>query len=398
MTALRSLLLVVPLAIWLSHPSTAHADYAEAKAAVARNDFTAARKALEPLETGADARVFKLLGELNRDGKGAAPDMIAAYKDFSLFGIYTGDPDERATAFALRRQVARKLKDREPDIKQAERLVIQQVDAHLGNDERKRQVQAIKKNLAACKSRCDDIALGVYRLGPAAQDAVHELEAILTRDPYWMPRETYVYALAYIGTEGVPALARVFRNDREMASEGFWNAQHANAALQSLGPTAFSALQALAEAITRSFEGLGGEEQELAQDLAEQGPSALVFGLKVGIAQAILSIGDPQRDIHDRLYDYFIKEPDISTKLLTGWLLGLLYEEPQKALALVDSHISSTDVKVVEICLVIISDFHDIKPARPQLDALLPKVKKVAEKGPESLREFAANILESFKQ
>lgn len=396
MIRLRYSFICIVLFAALVIPHPARADYAAAEKAAASGDYATALQALEPLRKGTDSRVFRLLGELNRDGKGTPVDLVEAYVDFSLFGMYTDDPDERATAFAFRRQVARRMPDRVAGIEDGQRRVVSQVASTLGEDEMKRQVHATHKELLACSRECDEIAFRVFRLGPAAADVAPDLEALLTRDVMWMPRETYAYALAYIGTAGVPALAHVFVNEKEMAAEGFWNAGLASNALHAMGPTAFLALPVLADAIGRSYEGLGGEELDIAKDLSGQGQSEMIFQIKVGIAQALVSIGDPGREIHDQLMQQVAHEKDVSTGLLLGWAVGLIYREPDKALTLVESNISADNAKVLQMCLVIIGDFQNIEAAQQRIRMLLPKVRLIAKSGSENLRPLAENVLSLY--
>ncbi|SDA97645.1 hypothetical protein [Mesorhizobium qingshengii] len=146
--------------------TSALADFEAAESAAQKQDYVTARKELEALSGGTDARVFRLLAEFNRDGRGAPPDLVESYKDFSLESMFTSDPDERGTAFGLRRQVARKLtKD---GILEGENRVEGSVISRLGKVAVDHQVELIASDLAACKTDCEPIALTVFGLGPAA--------------------------------------------------------------------------------------------------------------------------------------------------------------------------------------------------------------------------------------
>jgi hypothetical protein len=275
---------------------------------------------------------------------------------------------------------------------EGERRVVLWIDGRLGERERRKQIKELHRALSTCSGRCDDIAGNVVQYGPAAADLVPPLESLMTRDPYWMPREWYAYALAAIGTEGVPALTRVLLDKKVMAVEGFWNAGTATETLGTLGPTAFEARQGLLEALTRSFQGLGGESVRLSGASHEDA----VASLKISIASTITSVTDPHREIHDGLVEYLGIETEVRTKLATAWAIGLVYSETDAGFDLASRYLDDKNLERQRMSLIIIADFFKIESARSRGRELMPKVRKLTESGPESLRSLALRVLETY--
>jgi hypothetical protein len=207
-----------------------------------------------------------------------------------------------------------------------------------------------------------------------------------------MPREWYAYALAAIGTEGVPALTRVLLDEREMVGEGFWNAYTAVETLGRLGPTAFEARQGLLAALRRSYQGLGGESVRLSGVSHEDA----VAGLKISIAETIARVTDPDREIHDGLVEYLGTETEARTQLATAWAIGLVYSETDVGFDLASQYLSDKDLERQRISLIIIGDFFEIESARSRGRELLPEVQKLAESGPESIRNMALRVLKTY--
>jgi hypothetical protein len=266
------------------------------------------------------------------------------------------------------------------------------VDGRLGESERGKQIKELRRTLSTCSGKCEDIAGKVVQYGPAAAELVPLLESLMTRDLYWMPREWYAYALAAIGTESVPALTRVLLDKEVPVIEGFWNAQIAAETLGTLGPTAFEARQGLLEALTRSYQGLGGESERLSEASLEDA----VANLKISIASTITRVTDPHREIHDGLVEYLGTETEIRTKLATAWAIGLVYSETDAGFDLASRYLDDKNLERQRMSLIIIADFFKIESARSRGRELMPKVRKLTESGPESLRSLALRVLETY--
>lgn len=367
----------------------AGADFAAAEQAARRSDFESARRALAALAGGKDPRVFQLLAELDRDGKGAPPDPVAAYRNYSLQAMVTRDPAERASAFVHRGEVARAMSRAE--IGEGQQRVARHVEQDLGADGLAKKVADLRDRLSDCSMDCDDIAVEVFALGPAGRALVPDLESLMTRDPKWIPRQTYADGLAYIGTAAVPAMVRLLLDEREMAKEGFWNASKIAQSLAVLEPTASAARPALGDALCRSYEGLGGEM--LSFDLKWED---VVVGLKIGIAQAIAVIGVRERELHDGLMTCFAADSFLPGKLVTASVMGLVYGESEPALATLPRALESHDIRAQRLGLFVLGDALSIPGARPRLEALRPRVEAVAKEGPQELRPIARTVLERF--
>lgn len=377
------------LTIATAAPSAA--DYAAAEQAVRRSDFGSARRELAALAGGKDPRVFKLLADLERDGKGAPPDPVEAYRHYSLEAMVTRDPDERASAFAYRRAVSRTMSRAE--IGEAEQRVARHVEEDLGVDGLAKKVAELRDRLSDCSMDCDDIAVEVFALGPAGSALAPALESLMKRDPKWIPRQTYADGLAYIGTAAVPAMVRLLLDEDEMATEGFWNAAKIAGALALLGPTASAARSPLGNALCRSYEGLGGEMLSIDSKWED-----VVLELKISIAQAISAIGDREGEIHDKLMTCFDADSSLSGKLVTGSVMGFLYGELEPAIATLPQALDSNERNAQRLGLFVLGDALSMPGARARLEALRPRVESVADDGPDELKPIARMVLEQFER
>ncbi|SDA99906.1 tetratricopeptide repeat protein [Mesorhizobium qingshengii] len=222
----------------------------------------------------------------------------------------------------------------------------------------------------------------------------------MTRDPKWTPRETYAYALAYIGTRGVPALSRLMADEEEWRTEGLWNLQQCAAALGSLGPTAAAARPALMQALTRSYQGFGGEYNEMAKAF-QLTPDEAASEIKIVLIQALVNVSDPQREVRDDLMRYMEAEKSPKLRLIAAWGVGLLYAEVRPGLNLAETTLAASDTTDTELqlaALAVLDDFNSIPEAHEKIGLLLPAIRKLADGANDDIKDAASKILDNVAQ
>lgn len=388
-TLVSGLLLTAALAA-----TPAFADYDAAQRALEAQDYTTARKELAPLSEGFDPRVYLMLGTLNRDGKGGPADLKEAYRDFSLAFMYSDDPGQREQAFGERTLAARKMTP--ADIVASEATVAAAVSARLTPAGLKREIDSLHKELTACKQECEALAARAFRLGPAGKDLIPDFEKLMTRDPMWLPREWYSFALAGFGTEAVPALVRIMSDEEEMKTEGFWNLQQATRAIGALGPTAYAARPALLAALTRDYAGKGGEYGEFYSDLQGGSREDMTIGIKSSVALALVLVRDPRGEVQPDLNAYVSGKAPLADRLMAAWAFGALYRDVGPVMALTEESLRSSSPTAQKVALTILPDLRSVEKLSARISALHPAILKLGNAADEGVRTAARQALDLY--
>jgi tetratricopeptide (TPR) repeat protein len=388
----KSVRVLVSVVMLVAAPALA--DYDAALSAFEAEDFNAAREELSSLEAGDDSRVHLLLGVMNRDGQGGPVDLREAYRNLTLAAMYAEDGDTYQEALGERSVAAREMSAEE--IVSGEQLVTATVTSRLTEERLRQEIESIHDALVACPSRCGEIAIRVLELGPAAGALAPDLEALMTRDPFWLPRDLYAVALVSIGTQAVPSLARILLDEAELKGEGFYNLQLASAGLSQLGPTAFSARETLLQALEIDYSGSGGEYGKFFSAMGAGSPADMIRSVKASILTTIAAVGDPERESHARLYSYMEREPDDLLRLITAGAIAASYDELQPVGELLRKSLGSGSGSEQTLALAMIWDL----AARPEADGLVedlqPLVRQLTASADPDVQSKARETMELY--
>jgi hypothetical protein len=373
-------------------PSRAGLD--AAKEAFSAGAYGKARQDLQSPDTWDDPDALAMLATAFRDGWGGPQDLVEAYKlDTLVFML--GSPDQRASIVGERRMVARKLS--QDQIREAEHRVVAWVDERSGREERERRVDDLKVQLSSCAAKglladaCFPLGGQVLQFGPAAASLIPALEALMTRDGHWMNRELYAAGLASIGTQAVPALARIMLDQQQLQTEGPWNTTHAMSALGWIGPGATAALPDLQLVFTQAPVAIGTDNGFLTTMGASA--DAMAFEIRLDAGFAILKVRDPQRTIEGPLKAALAAEKDPRFQLIDAWVIGLLYAEPQDGLRRAAAALLSPNVEQRRISLFAIADLALVPGAAASAADVIPALKRLSTaKDPQVATEAKASL------
>lgn len=277
---------------------TARADLESAGAAFESGDFARARQQLDAAALESNPDGYFLLGLMNRDGQGAAANPSEAFYDFSL-AMMRGEPGMRVSALVERGRAAAEMTQRQ--IIDAENRVALEGRRGLSDEDFARRIADLHGQLQACSRNCDAITDRIIEYGPAAADLIPDLEALMTRDEMWMPRQSYAATLASIGTAAVPALTRVMLDRRQLEAEGPWNTNTALEALGNMGAAAAEARPGIVTVLITDFDVSSARFNGLYTDLTNAPPDHMVIDTKLRAALVLAQVGDPAHEVHDQL-------------------------------------------------------------------------------------------------
>jgi hypothetical protein len=373
----------------------------EAKAAYSSENYAEARRLLGEDILLSDPEAILMLAGMTLDGLGGPSDPVAAYALLSeVFMI--GEPDLRVTAAGQRNPVAMRLTMDE--IRQGETQVVAWVDKTLTPEGRKAEVSRLKELISVCdpaQTECDEIVKDAFALGPAAPELIPAVVDLMTRDPMWMPRETYAATLAMIGTAAVPAMCDVLLDKNELATEGPWNATVITQALGYMGPAAAQARQCLMTALARDYIEVGAGQSEaapLSEDLKSGGAAEIFLELKAWIANTLIRIGDPEAEIRDQLVNYLNAETDQKTRMVVGWAIGSIYQDFKIAIAIMTSALDSNDERTQLMALYMIDDFANLPDFTDAAAELLPRLSVLAKDANPNLSAAALQTLDFLSE
>lgn len=384
----------IALSVLMAAPVSAD-PMAEAVAAVAVGDHAAARTALSAPELRHDTEALQMLAGLMRDGLGGPVDLVEAYMLYSLV-FQLAEPRVAMAAADERHVMAHDMTATE--IHEAEARVVARVDEEMGEAERRAQVAALGQQLRICDRTgraCEDVMFEVLPFGPAAAELVPDIEDLMTQDPQWVPRELYSIALAMIGTSAVPALCRLLLDERELASEGTWNAQLAAGRLGLLGEAAAGARPCLMKALARDYDEFGLAQSELVAQLGTDAYEA-VLDLKREIAGDLLDIGDRGGQNRDPLLYYFLSEPDLKIRLAVGWSYGLTYDDAGPVFGILPAALGGRDPLAQRWALLILDDLSGTEGFAERARPLEPIVRSLVDAADASISEAARHALGVF--
>lgn len=386
--------LAIALSVLMAAPAAAD-PMAEAFAAVAVGDHAAARTALSAPELRHDTEALGILAGLMRDGLGGPVDLVEAYMLYSMV-FQLAEPHDAMAAADERHVMAHDMTAAE--IREAEARLVARVDEEIGETERRAQIAALGQQLRICDRggpACEDVILEVLPFGPAAADLVPDIEDLMTQDPQWMPRELYSIALAMIGTSAVPALCRLLLDEREIASEGTWNAQVVAGRLGLLGEAAAGARPCLMKALARDYDAFGLARSEMVADLGSDAYE-VVLDLKREIAGDLLDIGDRGGQNRDPLLYYFLSEPDLKIRLAVGWSYGLTYDDAGPVLGILPAALGGRDARAQLWALLILDDLSKTEGFAERARPLEPMVRSLVDSPDPGISEAARHALGVF--
>lgn len=316
--------LTVAMAISTLMSSVARADIQAATSAFEQMDFARARKELDAATLVTAPTGYFLLGLMNRDGQGAVANQPEAFFDFTLATMKAGPG---MVMDALRERSGSAAKMTWQQILDAERRAAGEGRKGLSDSEFQRRIADLHGQLDACRSRCEPISDRIAAYGPAAVDLIPDLEALMTRDEMWLPRQSYAGALAVIGTAAVPALVRVALDRRQLAAEGPWNMQAALDVLGNMGAVAAAARPAIVTALSDDFDIANAQFNGLYTDLTGAPPSEMLIDVKLRAAITLAQVGDPGREVHDRVAACRDGPGSPTDRLACAAAAGMTYQE-----------------------------------------------------------------------
>lgn len=320
-----SLAVAVLATVLLLLPGAGNADLSSGLAAFDRGDYAKAHALLSDPSLAGDGEALMTLARMAHEGRGGPVDEEEAYVHLTRI-IMLGLEDQADEAVGTRLLVATGMS--RDEILLAERRLADLVEAEWGGGALAAELAAAIQALESCTDRCARQAQRLGALGPAARSAIPALEAIMTRDPYWLSRAAYVNALYTIGTASVPALCRIAEDKAEFARSGAWNLTQVAFVLRAMGPAAAGARTCL----IRVMSNLPGERAVTpGRDDEAAGFNVLLREGEMAAAQALIDIGDPDREAQDAVRAAFGAAGGFKAIMLSV-VLGLTYGEVQPAM------------------------------------------------------------------
>lgn len=356
-----------------------------------KQDFATARRELDEQTLKSDPQAYVLLGELDIDGKGGPVNVKSAYRAFSIAMM---NRDSSSRGFQGRSRAARKMSKEE--IVAEEQKVAALVKSRFTEEAFRREIEDIHKAFRTCAKGCDEIAARALKLGPAGTDLIPDLEELMTRDPMWMPRQSYAFVLAAMGTQAVPALARIALDPEQIASEGMWNMQQGINMLGELGPIAFAARPAMLQAMVQSYDLSGGEFNDVFSSLTGQPPEEWVVDSKRLTGAAIAAIGDPDKEIYDDLTRYAQEVTQPSERLVVLLTLAMTYGEYDELLDEVRTTLQSGTPRVKALAIQSLLEVNAMELMHARVQPLLHEIRPLADSQDEKLQEVARSALEAL--
>lgn len=374
----------------------AHADFEAAKQAYMQQDYATARKELDQSTLDEEPAALILLGMMERDGKGGPANPASAFVDISLGGMRAEGQEFWNVALRERGLAAAKMSKEE--VQAAEQRVALVIRGEMSNLALEKKIMELHSTLKACNSNCESAAEKAFRLGPNAKDLIPDLEALMTRDPMWMPRLVYALALGSIGTEAVPALERIMLDRRQLETEGPWNLQSAAMTIGLMGAVASAARPSLLNALFGSADVSRGEFNDLFTVLTNRPPEAQLNEARVQVAVAFAGVGDPDRTFYAELANARGQVNDPVVSLLAAMAMAMTYAEYDPFMETVESALKGSIPAGQSFALQILPLLSETPETRSRTQSLTPAVRKLAETTDPAVQEAARKALEDATQ
>lgn len=389
----RLLALASALLAFLTLPMAAWADLRAGIAAFEVQDYDEALRQFSDPALARDAEALSYLAWMAYKGLGQPRDLVAAYAYLSL--TVMNDPaGPQSDATQGRRVVAGELTAEQ--IGQAEARVIAHLQQAMGKEGLNTAVTEAVEAVTLCTGQdCVAAAEKVVALGPAALLAMPRLEVLMTTDPLWIPRQTYVFALSTIGTKAVPALCRVAENMEERRREGTWNAMQSAVGLAALGPVAREGRDCLLRVMASLDTNLPAEEKQVSIDVAGD-PYALLYETERVVAYALVMIGDPDRASEARMQAVYRAEPAGEKGRMMAYAIGMIYGNLGPILEIAPAGLADEKAQVRIETLSILADLAEQGEApdfASRVQPLMPALQAIVEGDDPDAAELAAHLL-----
>jgi len=386
----RFLVLGSALLALLTLPFAAWADRDAGIAAFDMQDYDEALRQFSDPALARDATALSYLAWMAYQGFGQPRDPVTAYAYLALTVMY--DPaGPQSDAVEGRRAVASDLTAEQ--IRQGEQKVIAHLQQAMGETGLTRAVTEAVQPLQSCtQDGCTAAAEKVVALGPAAILAIPRLEALMTADPLWIPRQTYAFALSTIGTAAVPALCRIAEDMEERRREGTWNAMQSAASLAGLGPAAPEGRVCLLRVMASLDTNLPTEQKQISIEVAGD-EYALLYETERVIANAMVMIGDPERASEAEMQAVYRADPGGEKGRMMAYAIGMIYGDLGPILEVAPAGLADARPDIRMVTMAILSDLAETPDFARWVRPLVPALQSIAEGGDPEAAELAAHLL-----